>query len=730
MLGENKHKRILSGRDAESFVGRTEELGRILADARGEGSAGILLRYAPRTGATELLRQAYDRLFADDGSAPVYFSMRSGETAAEAARRFAYEFLTQTVAHRRSDSSILFSALTLPELIDLVNPADLEFFESQAKWLAEAPYDQELFVQRCLTLPLAASAVGIRSYVLFDDLHLADVMPNGHLVTNAFREIARGGRFPFCMAAYRRSRAFTGEAAETLHLASLSKEETLSVIETFAASRHVRISESVRDLMYLVTKGDLVFIRGLTDEAAAAAMPLESYHDLGNVFSASVFGGTIAEIYDRIFRLACGGPAIEKGVIRLLLDSMDGAGSPLSFDIWQKKLGLAASEADALLGRLNVEEIVRSGSRRVDVIERDSCLADYLTVRNSLEAEGKRRAAVFGSFLSDFLVNAPKVMEREYRRASAIGLKDLLSQFENRSVPAALFDYEAYRIQYKGLAPREAEQNLRADEDLLTLPRIVFSAHTDAFYNAIGLITESERSAVAVGFETGAAGSEEPVAWIAAEIESKLEANAELAEFWCDRLEMAAEMCGFERFKLWLVAPEGFDEAAMSILRERSCLSSSRRQVEFLRKRLVQTETPDTSLEEYEIVIPMGEDSEMVAAHALEDIAKRHDFGTKEINQIKTALVEACINAAEHSHSLDRRIHQKFVVGPDYITITVSNRGIRLIDNRNPEPPSNEGRRGWGLKLMRQLMDEVRIEQVDDGTRISMTKYLSRKKAA
>jgi anti-sigma regulatory factor (Ser/Thr protein kinase) len=40
------------------------------------------------------------------------------------------------------------------------------------------------------------------------------------------------------------------------------------------------------------------------------------------------------------------------------------------------------------------------------------------------------------------------------------------------------------------------------------------------------------------------------------------------------------------------------------------------------------------------------------------------------------------------------------------------------------DPKSKSGRRGWGLKLMKTLMDEVKLEQVDDGTRISMTKYL------
>jgi serine/threonine-protein kinase RsbW len=96
----------------------------------------------------------------------------------------------------------------------------------------------------------------------------------------------------------------------------------------------------------------------------------------------------------------------------------------------------------------------------------------------------------------------------------------------------------------------------------------------------------------------------------------------------------------------------------------------------------------------------------------------------KAINQIKTALVEACINATEHSLSPDRKIYQKFSVEADKIIVTISNRGLRLTDVKIEEIKPEAGRRGWGLKLMKTLMDEVKIEQVDDGTRTSMTKYL------
>ncbi|HMS08479.1 MAG TPA: ATP-binding protein, partial [Pyrinomonadaceae bacterium] len=76
--------------------------------------------------------------------------------------------------------------------------------------------------------------------------------------------------------------------------------------------------------------------------------------------------------------------------------------------------------------------------------------------------------------------------------------------------------------------------------------------------------------------------------------------------------------------------------------------------------------------------------------------------------------------------SPDRRFHQKFVVAPDRITITVSNRGLRLADRALPAAEPTNGRRGWGLKLIRVLMDEVRLEDVDDGTRLTMTKYFRR----
>jgi serine/threonine-protein kinase RsbW len=302
-----------------------------------------------------------------------------------------------------------------------------------------------------------------------------------------------------------------------------------------------------------------------------------------------------------------------------------------------------------------------------------------------------------------------------------------MGRFDSREAPAAFFDYGIFRDRYKGLPDAEVRKALAAEKERILLPEIVFSAHTEAFYRAIGLVTERERSAVAIGFEQGDLGGDQTTAWIAVELESKLEASARLTESWCDRLETAAAVCGFRQFRLWLIAPEGFSPEALEVIASRGGFGSSRRQADLLAAFLADEPPAETiEAEEYEITIPMSADAEMVSAHTIEDIARRHKIAAKDINQIKTALVEACINAVEHSHSPDRRIHQKFAVAPDRVTITVSNRGVRLADKVLSEIEPDEGRRGWGLKLMRNLMDDVRIEQADDGTRISMTKYLKR----
>ena len=244
---------------------------------------------------------------------------------------------------------------------------------------------------------------------------------------------------------------------------------------------------------------------------------------------------------------------------------------------------------------------------------------------------------------------------------------------------------------------------------------------------------------MAHGFEAGGYAEGGEVVWIAAEVESKLEAGRALTGLWLDRLEQVAQSCGFERVQLWLVSREGFSAEAAELLSERGAFSSGAEQLEHLSARLGGAPAAPplgrVAADEFAIELPMAEDTELIAANTAEQIARRMEFPAEDINKIKHALIEACINAAEHSLSTERKIYNRFRVEDDKLVITVSSRGLSapaaLSENGSAHADKGggegaKGRRGWGLKLIRDLMDDVEFERVDDGTRLRMTKYLRR----
>ena len=418
-----------------------------------------------------------------------------------------------------------------------------------------------------------------------------------------------------------------------------------------------------------------------------------------------------------------------KNILGLLYDALTIEKNPAAIEDWQRRSGLSEADFRPVVEQMNFDEIIRVSSARVELMSENEILGDYVAARFRLEIVGERRASVVGETLADFLKRAPRTMAKFYRRASAIGLRELLAVFDLQEIPAALLDYGEFKNELKGAPEEEIFKYLSdAAAAKFNLPQIVFTAHTVAFYPLIEQVAERERTAVALGFADGDYNDADETVWIAAEIDSKLEATRELTEFWCDRLEMVALVCNFKNYRLWLVAPEGFAPDALELLQMRRGIGSSRRQVDLLVKFLGAETIVGEKIKpnEFEIIVPMGADTEMIAAQTIEEIAKRHHFSTKAVNQIKTALVEACINAAEHSSSPDRKIYQKFTVEDDKIVMTISNRGLRLTDKNASEFVPDEGRRGWGLKLMKTLMDEVKFEQVDDGTRIKLVKYLKK----
>ena len=741
MFDETQNIKVLSRVAAEDFVGRRDEAEEFWRAAKTEAEPrGILLLSAAAAGASELLRQTYDRLFYDgEDVIPFYFAFSDKDkTSKQAAIRFLQTFLQQTVAFRRRDGRLLSIAPDVCEISDLAAPADAPWINqliSTCKIESDLA-DEGAFIRTALSAPLRAVINKARVFVMLDDLHKAENPSGGAELIEELKEIYSRAPVPFVFAGRRRfvlNATQSGNArlsnAKVVRLGELSSADAGLLIENLSARQSVKINEQTRDLIIRQFQSNPAFISEIFNAARQSKNDLDSFFQVQKTANEALFTGSFGRYYDRLFDEIAPNRKTQKQIIALLRERDENNERKTPIELWNERIDASFEEVYRVIRLLHIHEIARINGGSVEFSGENTLLHDYIEARYRMEILSEPRALVVSDVLSNALKRAPQMMTRFYRRASAIGLKKLLSVFNCQKPPAVLFDYAVFKEKHKGAEDAEIRAALEKEDEKIALPQVIYTANTVAFYPPIAQFAETERSAVALGFEAADYREENEIVWIAAQIDSKLEAARDLTEFWCDRLEAVALMCNFPRYRLWLVAPEGFSDEATEVLRQRDVYASSRRQIELLIANLKAENVIDRrmSADEYEIIVPMGDDTEMIAAHAVEEIARRHAFKPAAINQIKTALVEACINAAEHSHSPDRRIYQKFTVEADKIVITIANRGVKMPSEKVLESESRleptEGRRGWGLKLMRRLMDEVNFEQTDDGTRISMVKY-------
>lgn len=737
------YQRIFANVSREEFVGRDTELQQVVERASRSGERrGLLLLAEPGVGAAELFRQAYDELFNRRGeSIPIHFAFDRSDDLTRAARSFFQSLIQQYIAYRRVDPSLCDAALTFHDLSELAPPADYELISTLLESFEREhnSSDPRDFLRFCLNTPQRLSAAGRNLFPLIDTTELglarADVALAEEIAVVFNRSRAR-----FAVAGLRRqildliqSTGDGHESNDIIHLEKLNDDDARRLIDGSARRHGVESNEPTRDLIVQQLGGNAFFINAFVQAAREAKTPLTSFLNCQRLYVDELMGGRINRRFSTILNEAAPNPQTHKSLLRVLYESTSTEARRSSLWAWKKRIGVDAAEFNRIIETLHIHELANSSSAFIEVNSESYVWMDFLRTHYRAEVAGEPRALIVATTLLDALKRAPQAMVRKYRREAALDLRDLISRFDCQRVPASLFHYDQFAAAHKGADDDELiDAALDAEADLIRLPQIVHVTSCAAFASS-GQWGE-ERCAVAHGFDAAEYTDENEVVWLAAEIDSKLEASPELTEQWCDRLLNLARECGFGRVRLWLVAPEGFSSKTSKLLKSRDAYGSSRRQVELLTKRIKfdAREKEESRPDEYEMVIPMGADTELIAAHTVEQIARRVNFRPEAINQIKTALVEACINAAEHSLSPDRKIYQRFRIENDKLVVTVASRGVvpANLASQNGEQLGDQAegegksRRGWGLKLIRTLMDEVEFQRVDDGTQLRMTKYL------
>ena len=741
-------RRIIAHAAPESFVGRAEQLREItsLASAKA-GRQGVILLAAPRSGASELLRQAFDELFRQRGGAtPVYFAFsRTDAATTAAARRFLHTFLTQTIAHRRDDAALVAASPTPRALLELAAPSDYEWVERLIQTFERATDegDERALVRLCFGAPQQAAARGVRTVVMLDDVHLAEGLRGEVALGHSVADAATESGTPFVLAGLRRRMLDLVNGAahhagldslRKLHLDRLKESDARTLLEGLAERHGVALNEETRDLAVQQLEASPYLIDSIVEAAVASGSSLNSFRDFQSLYVDELLGGRVGRRFNAVLAELAPSPPLRRNLLRVLHESSEVAGGKSPVEVWMKRLGTDVVEFERMMRLAHVHELASFHATFVETTP-GPVWRDFLNVSYRLQVAVEPRALVVADTLVEMLKRAPRTMARHYRREAAFNLRGLMSRFNTEEVPASLLLYDRFARMYRGVVREEVQSGLETETDSVRLPQIVHAASCASFHPPMQQFCDEERCAVAHGLEGGAYADAEEVVWIAAEVESKLEAGRALTELWLDRLEQVAQACGFGRVRLWLVSREGFTAEAAELLSERDAYSSCREQLEFLSAKLERAGEVDEggAADEFAMELPMGEDTELIAAHTVEQIARRMEFQPEDINKIKHALIEACINASEHSLSTERKIYNRFRVEGDKLVITVSSRGLSapasISENGsslslNGGEPGAKGRRGWGLKLIRTLMDDVEFERVDDGTRLRMTKYL------
>lgn len=131
---------------------------------------------------------------------------------------------------------------------------------------------------------------------------------------------------------------------------------------------------------------------------------------------------------------------------------------------------------------------------------------------------------------------------------------------------------------------------------------------------------------------------------------------------------------------------------------------------------------------EINLILPVKSGMELIAAKLTDKLGKVEGFDQVAIDEIKLATIEACLNAFEHGVSKEKSIKVDFFCSVEKIDVIVKDSGKGFDPKLVVSPEildkfKSDYKRGWGIKIITELMDKVDIVSDSNGTKIMMTKF-------
>jgi len=124
-----------------------------------------------------------------------------------------------------------------------------------------------------------------------------------------------------------------------------------------------------------------------------------------------------------------------------------------------------------------------------------------------------------------------------------------------------------------------------------------------------------------------------------------------------------------------------------------------------------------TKKEIIELFVPSGFGFEQVAVDASASLTRLMGFPDDRIQDLMTAVEEACLNAIEHGNKQNANVKVlvELIADDSKLQVDIHDRGKGIRGNiQKPDIDAKitgkQSARGWGLFLIQSLMDEVEFD--------------------
>jgi serine/threonine-protein kinase RsbW len=475
-----------------------------------------------------------------------------------------------------------------------------------------------------------------------------------------------------------------------------------------------------------------IYQRMFAEEASFRNARIEDEVGFENLYALSVTEGKLNRYWREFFENAIPDRTSRARAVRFLkrvicdhfpIDTFEGAFS---------LMGTTPEEGNEILSALEFKGLLKSDFEQIQFI-RDPVLADFLGWAFERGVLGKSTSQVTAGIVQAKISRAPREEGREERERSTVLVKEMMRRWDCREVPAILFEFGRFREKFGEKGLLEVMIGLEREPEKVRLPKI---SSVSTGYKARRDASRFDFDLVAYGFHEGDFSEENLVLWAV-----DVHTGKALAQAAVEHFENRCRLLSLEKnlkpgqLRKWILFDGAADSAVVELASRNGIHLTHRtqmrlflhlfgvedREMEQEARRLPEPAAGEPPIE-FELVLPMKADTEVVAARVAEEVAAYASLDKDTVDRIKMAIIEACINAFEHSGSATGKVRLRYVLSPERIELFVQDDGKGFRPSKGDDESKRS--RGWGLKLISELVDDVEIITGERGTTVRMVKNL------